>query len=272
MLIGVGAFYNVSSAGAPLSSADTALKQPIEFVALSEPVITTTDLANAASIEDREELQELASVQQEEQEEQEIQLKEPQQRESEVSEVKEGSATVSVPFYSQFDDISAVEWRKIGCGIASLAMIIDFYEPAVSVDILLTQGIAAGAYLRDAGWTYKGLIGVGQKYGLGGSSHDLAPLSSKAAFEEFKEYVKDGPVIASVHYEFDPASTIPHLVVINEIAGDVVYYNDPAAKTGQKQISTADFLSAWKKRFIVIRPVKTALPSSPASSSLALSL
>ena len=151
-------------------------------------------------------------------------------------------------------------------------MIIDYYKPAVSVDTLLTQGIAAGAYINSAGWTYKGLIGVGQTYGLEGSSHDLAALSSRAAFEEFNEYVKEGPVIASVHYKFDPASTIPHLVVINEIVGDTVYYNDPAASTGDREISTTDFLKAWKKRFIVIRPAKGTLSLLPTSPSQSLSL
>jgi ABC-type bacteriocin/lantibiotic exporter with double-glycine peptidase domain len=58
-----------------------------------------------------------------------------------------------------------------------------------------------------------------------------------------------------VHYKFDPKSTIPHLVVVDGIVGGVVYYNDPAAKTGEKQISTADFLKGWKKKVIVVRPV-----------------
>ena len=133
-------------------------------------------------------------------------------------------------------------------------MIIDYYKPAVAVDTLLKQGIASGAYLQSAGWTYKGLIGISTKYGLDGDSYDLGKLSTKKAFAQFKKELEDGPVIASVHYKFDPKSTIPHLVVIDSIDGDVVYYNDPAAKVGQKQISTTDFLKAWKKRFIVIRP------------------
>jgi ABC-type bacteriocin/lantibiotic exporter with double-glycine peptidase domain len=159
-----------------------------------------------------------------------------------------------VPFYSQFSDITSPKWQKVGCGIASLAMVIDYYKPAVPVNTLLAQGIAAGAYLNNAGWTYKGLIGISRKYGLDGSSHDLGKLSSKAAFAEFEEYLNDGPVIASVHYKFDPKSTIPHLVVINGIKDGVVYYNDPAAKTGELQISTDTFLKAWKKRFVVVRP------------------
>ena len=32
----------------------------------------------------------------------------------------------NVPFYSQFTDIVSASWEKKGCGITSLAMIIDF--------------------------------------------------------------------------------------------------------------------------------------------------
>ncbi len=167
------------------------------------------------------------------------------------------STTVPVvPFYSQFADITSTTWQKVGCGVTSLAMIIDYYTSTVSVDTLLNQGIAAGAYLQSAGWTYKGLIELANNYGLSGSSYDLAGMSNKNALAEFTAYVQGGPVIASIHYKFDPASTIPHLVVINAIKDGVVYYNDPAAKTGNKTISIANFQKGWKKRFIVIRPTK----------------
>lgn len=166
------------------------------------------------------------------------------------------TTALAVPFYSQFTDITAVSWKKVGCGIASLAMLVDYYKPAVSVDTLLAQGIASGAYLQNAGWTYKGLIGVAEKYGLQGASYDLGTSGQQSAFAEFKTHLKDGPVMASIHYKFDPKSTIPHLVVINKIVGDMVYYNDPAADKGDKQISVAGFLGAWKKRFIVLRPTQ----------------
>ncbi len=164
------------------------------------------------------------------------------------------SPIADVPFYSQLTDITSPKWKKVGCGIASLAMVIDYYKPAVLVDTLLKQGIAAGAYLSNAGWTYAGLIGVAKKYGLTGSSHDLGRSTTKSAFKELTAYLKDGPVIASVHYKFDPKSKIPHLVVINGIEDGMVHYNDPAAKTGEGQITTEKFLKAWKKRFIVLRP------------------
>jgi len=159
------------------------------------------------------------------------------------------------PFVSQLEDITAPEWKKIGCGIASLTMVIEFYKPnTVSVNKLLKEGIAVGAYLQNAGWTYKGLIQVAKKYGFEGSSHDLGKLDKQAALTQFKKALAQGPVIASVHYKFDPQSSIPHLVVINRIEGDTMYYNDPAAKEGDKKISVDNFLKAWKKRYIVVRP------------------
>jgi ABC-type bacteriocin/lantibiotic exporter with double-glycine peptidase domain len=160
-----------------------------------------------------------------------------------------------VPFYSQFTDISSTSWQKVGCGITSLAMIIDYYKPnAVSVDTLLTRGIAGGAYDNNAGWVHKDLILLAKKYGLTGNSYDMRALSKDAAFTQFKKSLQDGPVMASVHYKFDPKNPIPHLVVIDGIEGDIVYYNDPALKSGTKEISTEKFLKAWKQKFIVIRP------------------
>lgn len=162
----------------------------------------------------------------------------------------------NVPFYSQFQDIHEAAWKKIGCGITSLAMIIEFYHPGVvSVDTLLHEGVMSGAYIKGAGWSHQGLVRVGEHYGLEGRSYDLAGLDTATAFAQFKEFLIEGPVIASVHYKFDPKSTIPHLAVITGIAGDRVYYNDPAGRAPRQFISTADFLKSWKKRFIVLRPL-----------------
>lgn len=167
-------------------------------------------------------------------------------------------SVADVPFYSQFTDITSAAWKKVGCGIASLAMVIDYYKPdSVSVDTLLSQAIKAGAYDPNAGWIHSGLIRVSNKYGLDGNSYDFSGSSSKVALADIKTYLDGGPVIASIHYKFDPKSTIPHLVVIDGISGDSVYYNDPAAKSGEKQIAVADFLKGWKKRIIVVRPTNT---------------
>jgi predicted double-glycine peptidase len=136
-------------------------------------------------------------------------------------------------------------------------MVIGYYkQDSVSVDALLAEGIKAGAY-SDAGWTYNGLISVAKKHGMQGSAYSLASSGSAAAYAQLTKSLAGGPVIASVHYKFDPKSTIPHLVVINSIKNGVVYYNDPAANGGQKQVSVDTFTKAWKMRYIVIRPTQT---------------
>ena len=162
----------------------------------------------------------------------------------------------TVPFYSQFSDITATKWQKVGCGIASLAMLIDFYEPkAVTVDELLQEGIDAGAYQNDAGWSHAGLIGLSKKYGLNGESHDLGASNMDTAFATLKDELEKGPVMASVHYTFSPTNPIPHLVVVNGVSDGMVFYNDPAEKAGGHSISIAKFQGGWKKRYIDIRPV-----------------
>lgn len=160
-----------------------------------------------------------------------------------------------VPFYSQFADITPVSWRKVGCGIASTAMLIDFYSTqAVDVDTLLQQGIAANAFLSDAGWTHQGLINLTKQFGLDGVSVSLADRTMEAAFAALATVVEAGPVMVSVHYTFQPTNPIPHLAVITGIDDERVYYNDPAEPQGEGDISIAQFKSAWKKRYIAIRP------------------
>lgn len=162
---------------------------------------------------------------------------------------------LDVPFYSQLNDIQSPDWKKRGCGVASLAMLIEYYRPGtVSVNTLLKQAIISGAYLQNAGWKHRDLALLSKKYGLEGKNYDLSSSTKDVAFAEISEFLKDGPVMASIYYKFDPKSTIPHLVVINSIVGDTVYYNDPAEKNGGKQISTDDFRKGWKKKFIVVRP------------------
>ncbi|MCA9355479.1 C39 family peptidase [Candidatus Kaiserbacteria bacterium] len=171
------------------------------------------------------------------------------------SQTKTKTKVHKVPFFSQFTDITPVEWRKVGCGIASVAMLIDFYKPGeVSIDALLQDGIKAGVFLSDAGWTHAGLIALSNKFGLTGESHSLADLGMESAFDELEDTLEEGPVMASVHYTFDPNNPIPHLVVVNGVSDGKVFYNDPAEDNGGGALSIAKFKSAWKKRFIEIRP------------------
>jgi len=160
-----------------------------------------------------------------------------------------------IPFYSQFGDISDPEWKKVGCGIASLAMLIDYYTGLdESVDELLGRGRESGAYITSAGWSHAGLIKLSEAYGLNGSSNSLSHLSADEAFEKLIEVVEEGPVMVSVYYTFTPGHPIPHLAVVTDIKDGLVYYNDPADPKGNNSISIEKFKPAWKRRYIEIRP------------------
>jgi len=161
-----------------------------------------------------------------------------------------------VPFYSQFYDISDPTWQKVGCGIASIAMVIGYHtnEP-MDVEALLAKGRAAGAFLPQAGWTHAGLIDLARPYGLTGGSHSLAHLRPSTALAELAAVVAEAPVLVSVHYTFEPTNPIPHLVVVTGVDETTVYYSDPAEPTGVGEISIEKFLPAWKQRYIRIVPV-----------------
>ncbi len=70
----------------------------------------------------------------------------------------------NVLFYSQFQDIPNIEWRSAGCGIASLAMVMEFFTPKskVSVTKLLLQALDLGAYKPDVGWKHKELSALAE--------------------------------------------------------------------------------------------------------------
>ena len=165
------------------------------------------------------------------------------------------AAVREVPFYSQFTDISNVSWQKVSCGIAAIAMLIDYYSDETIVpDQLLEKGIARRAFLSDAGWIHSGLIGLSRDYGLDGETKSLSHLSRAAALTELTKELQVGPVMASVHYTFEPTNPIPHLVVVNAIKNGLVYYNDPAEASGGGTLAVEKFQRAWKQRYITVRP------------------
>jgi predicted double-glycine peptidase len=135
-------------------------------------------------------------------------------------------------------------------------MLIGYHEAApMDVDTLLAEGIAAGSFLPTAGWTHAGLIDLARPYGLTGASHSLAHQSVDDALATLRQVVGEAPVMASVHYTFEPTNPIPHLVVVTGIDDTTVYYNDPAEPTGEGAISIEKFQRAWKQRYISIVPV-----------------
>lgn len=167
-----------------------------------------------------------------------------------------------VPFHSQLSEIASYEWQMQGCGVASLAMEIDFFKPkTASVMKLLKEGLSSGAYVKNVGWSHQGLADLAEKYGLEGKVHDFSKLKKDMAFAELADSLSGGPVIASIYNKFNPKSTLGHLIVVTGFDEDYVYYNNPASTGGEKKIGVTDFLSGWKKRYITIREKKNSVLS-----------
>ena len=161
----------------------------------------------------------------------------------------------AVPFYSQFTDVSDPAWKKLACGIASLAMVLEYQTgEKQSIDALLAEGRRSGAYESKNGWIHDGLIALAQKRGLYGTAYNLHASTTIAAFDAFKDSVMQAPTIVSVQYNFNRKSPISHLIVVNHIEDGIVYYNDPAQEQGGGTITQEGFLEAWNKRFIVLQP------------------
>lgn len=159
-----------------------------------------------------------------------------------------------VPLYSQISDISSVAWQQKGCGVADIAMIVEFYKPnTTTVDKILAEALKEGVYVKNVGWSHSGLASLAVKHGLVGKTLDLSTLKNEAALDQFKDIVKEGPVIASIHRGFNSKSPYGHLIVITGFDDKLVYYNDPGKRDGIKTIAVADFMKGWKKRLIVIR-------------------
>ncbi len=160
----------------------------------------------------------------------------------------------SVPSFSQISDISSVSWKQKGCGVADVAMIVEFYKPnTTSVQKVLEEGIKSGAYVKNVGWSHQGLASLALKYGLVGKTVDLSVEKNTTALKEFKEIVEEGPVIASIHRGFNPKSPNGHLIVVTGFDDELVYYNDPGKHYGIKTVAMTDFVKGWKKKLIVIR-------------------
>ncbi len=166
----------------------------------------------------------------------------------------------SVPLFSQISDISSVAWKQKGCGVADVAMIVEFYKPnTTSVQEVLEEGLKAGAYVKNVGWSHNGLASLAVKHGLVGKTVDLSNFKNAAALKEFRSTVKEGPVIASIHRGFNPKSPYGHLIVITGFDDKLVYYNDPGKRDGIRTVAIEDFVKGWKKRLIVIREPDTKI-------------
>jgi hypothetical protein len=173
-----------------------------------------------------------------------------------------------VPFSSQYTDLGHHEWRARGCGITALKMVMDYWHTideanrTASLESVLGEGLRAGAYLPGIGWSHRGLVEIARHFGYDGFNVDAALNSSASKSAEqawgmLCAELEHGPVLASVFSGLNPARGGGHIITVTGFHDGLVFFNDPeemSEREGRKIIAVEAFLSAFKNRYIVIRP------------------
>jgi len=163
-----------------------------------------------------------------------------------------------IPRYSQFLDVTKKGWKIRACGVASLAMIIDHYKKGgkTSIDTLIDHGVSIGAHNKELGWIHSGIVNIAKYKGFKGERYDWKDIDASVSFSRMNTYLENGPIIASIHKNFNPKLS-GHLVVVTAKNNTHITIHDPIAKRREqikKKIPIDIFIAGWKKRIIVIRP------------------
>ena len=122
---------------------------------------------------------------------------------------------------------------------------------------LYQVGLNRRAYIKGVGWRHSGLVGLAKIYGFKKSrAYDLAKEEKAKALSLLKEELKKGPVMASVFSKYEPGRA-GHLVVLLSLTNTTAEVLDPDTEERHKiyqRLLAKKFLTAWKGRFIAVRP------------------
>lgn len=170
----------------------------------------------------------------------------------------------SVPEFSQFLDVVKDEWKNRSCGVVSLSMVLNYFNPRLGNSILthwlIDRAMERGdCYLDGKGWKHSGLVALAKEFDFEGECFDFFSESDEKALKKFFCLLKNGPLIVSVYNDFDSKNAGGHLIVVKgfEKNGEVnIFVNDPAMREkNEKRINAIPlnkFTNGWKRRFIAI--------------------
>jgi hypothetical protein len=152
------------------------------------------------------------------------------------------------------------EWSDRACGMAALRMILLARRiPAPCLTELLQLGSAQGA-LTGRGWLHAGIAALASELGLPGRAEAIASDDLPAA-------IKDGPLIASVTFQFpDDGRRGGHLVVLRGYeqgtADPLILFRDPS-RWGQEQdrVALSRLARSYAGRCITFTPATQASPT-----------
>jgi hypothetical protein len=151
-------------------------------------------------------------------------------------------------------------------------MVSDFLLPdeenQQSIDDVIDEGIAIGAYKKEVGWDHEGLVRLLRNRGILAYRQEFVTRTKlyekkmiTRGLLKIKETLSEEelPVIVSVEAGFDE-NTFSHLIVVTGYEADEngvkgLYYHDPDAREGKKENLFVDkdkFFQYWRKFCIFV--------------------
>ena len=173
---------------------------------------------------------------------------------------------ISVPYYSQYLDVTDPMWQTRACGVACLKMLLEAKgEHPPSLDEMIAQGCSIGAH-GEWGWKHDGLIALARQYGAKLSRNEWRKSESKSPEELNEEGIKfllseliaKRPVLVSAIKKFEEDDKF-HMVVLTgfeERDGAVIgfYYHDSdTTKRGEGEnlfVPIDIFRTKWRRMAI----------------------
>lgn len=173
---------------------------------------------------------------------------------------------LSVPYYSQYRDVTNPEWQSRGCAIACLKMALDFEAPNFNttiptLDELIQDGIDIKAFSKE-GWLHKGIVFLSHNHGIPAYQEEFRSMDGRLAkglvavgYQKLLKRLEEGKTaIVSIEKGFEEGGSF-HQVLLVGHEGENFLYHEPEAKdnTGSfRQIGDDDFLAHWRHLAIFV--------------------
>ncbi len=176
---------------------------------------------------------------------------------SSVTDDKALSRKLSVPYYSQFLDLTDPFWMLRACGAASLKMVAEF-EGAKVQDILslCQEAKDRGGYDMENGWIHDYMVSKAKELGL-----DAYRREGLTDTKELVAHLDAGhPVIVSVEKRVLEQKRF-HLLVLLGVEGlngeEVFWYHEPESTNKEKgqyrKVDHKTFMDYWRGKAIFVR-------------------
>lgn len=179
---------------------------------------------------------------------------------------------LSIPYYSQYQDVNDASWQPRACGITCIAMACAYIcsddETFSDIDALIKEGNELDGYKEGIGWVHDALVELARKHECGAyreefwkKNEDESNPAERGISKITAHLATRHPVVVSVTSEFSSTES-SHLIVLtgfethegsDELRG--FYYNDPNSKddSGEGQfVDIETFKKHWRELAIFV--------------------